>query len=180
MKPKIVIIGAGGHGKVVCDAIIAQNMYEVAGFVDLSIAVGEVVANNFKVIASQKDISILKKFADHFIVAIGNNPIRKKIFEDAKLVLEPAIIIHPTAVVGSNVSIAKGCVVLANAVINASSSVEHNTIVNVGTVIDHDCKIGANVHLSIGTMVGSNSQIETGFTSEIGQKINSFSKINLV
>ncbi|OFY83770.1 MAG: hypothetical protein A3F72_07265 [Bacteroidetes bacterium RIFCSPLOWO2_12_FULL_35_15] len=180
MKPKIVIIGAGGHGKVVCDAIIAQNKYEVAGFVDLSISVGEVVANNFKVVASQKDISILRKFADYFVVAIGNNSIREKIFEEAKLVLEPSVIIHPTAVIGSDVSIAEGCVVLANTVINVSSLVEHNTIVNVGTVIDHDCKIGANVHLSIGTMVGSNSHISSSFTSEIGQKINSFSKINLV
>jgi sugar O-acyltransferase (sialic acid O-acetyltransferase NeuD family) len=177
MKLRIVIIGAGGHGKVVCDAIIAQNMYEIIGFVDATIPVGTVIFNSYKIIAAQKDLKTLIAKADLFIVAIGNNQLRAKISAEAALNLKPAKVIHPTSVIGSDVKISSGTVVLANAVINALSNIGENTIVNSGVIVDHDCVIGNNVHLSIGTMVGSNSIIADSYTSSIGEKINSFSKL---
>lgn len=178
MKPKIVIIGAGGHGKVVCDAIIAQNTYELIGFVDTTLEIGEIVIGNYKIIETQNNIFNLKGIAEYYIVAIGNNDVRAKIALEAKSFFKPATIIHPSAIIGSDVTIAKGTVVLANSVINASSSIGENSIINTGNIIDHDCKIGNNVRLSIGTLVGSNSEIGDGYSSTIGEKINSFSKIN--
>lgn len=178
MKPKIVIIGAGGHGKVVCDAIIFQNKFEVIGFVDTTLEIGNVVIGNFKIIETQKNISNLKGVAEYYIVAIGNNEVRTKIAHETKSFLKPATVIHPSAIIGSDVTIGEGSVVLANSVINASSSVGENSIINTGNIIDHDCKIGNNVRLSIGTLVGSNSEIGDGYSSTIGERINSFSKIN--
>lgn len=178
MKPKIVIIGAGGHGKVVCNAIIAQNKYEVIGFVDTSMEIGKIVTGNFKVVETQNNIANLKSIAEYYIVAIGNNEVRAKIAVETGSFLKPAIVIHPSAIIGSDVTIGEGTVVLANAVINASSSIGKNSIINTGDIIDHDCTIGNNVRLSIGTLVGSNSEIGDGYSSAIGEKINSFSKIN--
>lgn len=179
MKPKIVIIGAGGHGKVVCDAILAQNKYELIGFVDTTLEIGKHVIGTFKIIETQKNISSLKAIAEYYIVAIGNNEVRAKIADETRLFLKPATIIHPTAIIGSEVIINTGTVVLANSVINASSSIGENSIINIGNMIDHDCKIGNNVRLSIGTLVGSNSEIGDRYSSAIGEKINSFSKINV-
>jgi acetyltransferase EpsM len=179
MKPKIVIIGAGGHGKVVCDAIIAQNKYEIIGFVDTSIEIGTIVTRDLKIIELQNTISNLKGIAEYFIVAVGNNTIREKITLETIPYFKSATIIHPSAIIGFNVTIGEGTVVLANSVINASSFIGKNTIINTGNIIDHDCKIGNNVRLSIGTLVGSNSEIGDGYSASIGEKINSFSKINL-
>lgn len=177
MANKIIIIGAGGHGKVIFDAINAQGVYDVIGFVDGTVPIGTAVIKSSKVIAKQDDLASLKNAADFFIVAIGNNQIRKKIAEIAKLNFKAATIIHPSAIIGSEVIIKEGSVVLAHSAINASSKIGENTIVNARVVVDHDCIIGNNVHLSLGTMVGSNSKIEDLKTTSIGENINSFSII---
>jgi len=178
MKPKIVIIGAGGYGKVVLDAIQLANAFEVVGFVDSATLVGTVVLNNIKVVATQDNISSLKNEAEYFIVAIGNNKIRKELSSIAILNFKAATIIHPSAIIGLDVKIGVGSVVLANAIVNVNSKVGQNVIVNAGVIIDHDCTIGSNIHLSIGTRVGSNSSISNYVTTSIGQNINSFSKIS--
>ena len=178
MKPKIFIIGAGGHGKVVLDAIQLANSYEVLGFVDSAVPIGTLVLNDIKVVASQDNISSLKNKAEYFIVAIGNNKLRRELSSLAKTNFKYATIIHPSAIIGSGVKIGQGSVVLSNVVINASSTIGENVIVNAGVIIDHDSKIGNNIHLSIGTKVGSNSIIADEVTTSIGQNIDSFSKIN--
>ena len=178
MENRIIIIGAGGHGKVVCDAIIAQQKYNIIGFVDASVAVGEIVTSGLKVIAAQDELQTLKGKADFFIVAIGNNEVREKIFLSAGSILKPAIVIHPSAIIGSAVTIGNGSVVLAYSVVNASSVIGTNTIINAGVIVDHDCRIGNNVHLSVGTLVGSNSEVGDKQTTAIGFAVTSFSKIN--
>jgi len=178
MKSKIIIVGAGGHGKVVCDAILAQNQYEIVGFLDGTVAIGSEITKKFKVLETPENITKLTDAAEYFILAIGNNKIRAKFFELSQKIFKPAIIIHPSAVIGLEVHIAEGSVVLGNAVINAFSSIGKNTIINSGTVVDHECKIGNHIHLSIGTIVGSNSEIADYHTSSIGARIESFSKIS--
>jgi sugar O-acyltransferase (sialic acid O-acetyltransferase NeuD family) len=177
MKQTIVVIGAGGHGKVIADSIIAEDKYDLSGFVDASLEVGTEIINGYTVIEKQDNIQALIGKIDAYVIAVGNNVIRKKIDQIAVLHLSRATIIHPSAKVGSDVMIGSGTVVLANAVVNASSEIGINTIVNAGVIVDHDCLIGDYVHLSIGTMVGSNSVIEKGHTTSIGQSIQSFTKI---
>jgi len=177
MKPRIVIIGAGGHGKVVCEAILSGGQYDVVGFIDSKIEVGKVVINNIKVIISQDSLIKAKDIADYFIVAIGNNKIRENIYNEALKYLLPATIIHPTAIIEKSAVIKNGVVCLANAVVCSDSIIGENTIVNVSVVVDHECKIGANVHLAIGTLVGSNTVIADGYSSSIGARIETFSKL---
>lgn len=177
MKQRIVIIGAGGHGRVVADAIVSQDKYELIGFVDAALDIGTEILSGFKVIEKQNNLHLIKEKTDTFIVAIGNNVVREKVYQLASQILEPGIVVHSSSIIGSDVTIGKGSVVLANTVINASSSIGNNTIVNTATVVDHDSSIGNNVHLSIGTMVGSNSKIGNGCTTEVGAAIQSFSKI---
>ncbi|MFZ4401731.1 MAG: hypothetical protein ACOYO1_17000 [Bacteroidales bacterium] len=177
MKPRIILIGAGGHGKVLVDTIILQGKYEIVGFVDSSLAVDTEIYRKFKVILAQNELNKMSNFADYFIITIGNNIIRERLFKEAENYLKPALIIHPSATIGSDVTIGDGSVVLSNSIINTCSYIGKNTIVNSGVIIDHECKIGSHVHLSIGSLVGSNSIISDNTTTDIGQHINSFSKI---
>ena len=176
MKPTIVIIGAGGHGKVILDCIIAQGQYEVAGFVDDGIDIAQPVTANYKIITTHEKIETLKNTVDYFIVAIGNNKIREQLYTKVKTILKPAIVIHPSATIGMGVKINPGCMVLSNVVINTYTIIGENTIVNSGVIIDHECTIGKHAHLSIGSIIGSNSSIADHYTSSIGEIIPSFSK----
>jgi len=175
-KPTIVIIGAGGHGKVVLDCIIAQGKYEVAGFIDDSIDINQNITENYKIITTHEKIDTLKNTVDYFIVAIGNNKIREQLYTKIKTILKPAIVIHPSAIIGMGVKINTGCMILSNVIINTYTNIGENTIVNSGVIIDHECTIGKHVHLSIGSIIGSNSSIDDCFTTSIGEIVPSFSK----
>lgn len=174
MKPNIIIIGAGGHGKVVYDAILAQNKFQVLGFVDSVLEPGTIVIHDVKVICKQSNIESLNNQNLHFIVAIGNNDARAKVYESLKNTFKPATIIHPLCTIGSNVIIGDGTVVLANAVVNVMSHIGENTIVNTGVIVDHETNIGNHVYLRIGTIIGNNTLIPDFFTSDLGQIVQPF------
>ena len=175
MKPNIIIIGAGGHGKVVHDAIIAECKYEVIGFADSAIDIGTIVLNDKKVISNLNNLESIIPKISFFIVAIGNNEIRRKIFDSFCDIIKPATVIHTHSVIGSNVKIGLGTVVLANSIINASSCIGQNSIINSGVIIDHDCQIGNHVYLKLGAIVGNNSVIPQNYTSDFAEIINPFS-----
>lgn len=177
MKNRIIIIGAGGHGKVVLDTILAQNIYEVIGFADDGLELGVKVEENYKIIANSNDVQKLKLIADSFVVAIGNNTIREKIFNKLNTFLEAAIVVHPKASIAVNVVLNSGTVVLANAVVSANCIVGENTVINAGVIVDHECKIGSNVHLSIGTIVGCNSVVPDCYKTNLGEVIQPFSEV---
>lgn len=169
MNSSIIIIGAGGHGKVVHDAIVSQNVYTIAGFVDGNKPVGTKVVGNYEVICSQSDVENLRNKVDYFIVAIGNNNIRAAVYQQLWKGFKPATVIHPSCFVGSNVKIGEGTVVLANAVLNSGCSVGINSIVNTSVVVDHDSTVGNHVYLKLGTIITNNCVVEDYCTTELGQ-----------
>lgn len=167
IKPSIFIVGAGGHGKVVYDAIISQNYYEVAGFVDDNIEVGTEITAGTRIICSQKRVLDLKAKVEYFIVAIGNNLVRKTVYEQLLPYFTPATVIHKSSAIGSGVTIAKGTVVLAQAVINSMSQVGENTIINTGVIVDHECIIGNHVYLKLGTIVTNSCVVDDLVTTNL-------------
>jgi sugar O-acyltransferase (sialic acid O-acetyltransferase NeuD family) len=177
MKKGIVIIGAGGHGKVIADAVIKANQYDLLGFVDAHLPIGTKVFGAYEIIESQENIDTLINDSTKFIIGIGNNDIRKKIQEQLAPSLSWVTVVHPSAVISYNVVIGEGSVVLANAVINADSKIGEFTIVDSGVIVDHDCEIGSFSHLTIGTLVGSNSKLPTGTKTSLGQVFNPFTTI---
>ncbi|MCW3084108.1 MAG: acetyltransferase [Bacteroidetes bacterium] len=177
-KPGIVIIGAGGHAKVICDAIIAGDEYHVAGFTDAVVPADTLVQYDYRVIAHQDHLQDITNRAEYFIVAIGSNPVREELYEKALQFFKPVSIIHPTAIIAQSAEIKLGAVCLAGSIVNSNCVISENVIINSGAVVDHDCIIEKNVHISIGTMVGSNSIVAEGVTTSIGERIESFSKIN--
>jgi acetyltransferase EpsM len=174
--PEIIIIGEGAHAKVVLEAIQMQAIYTVKGCCVDNIAVGEKVLDGILVMADAMLTSIKGDESVYFIVAIGDNSAREKIFKNACKKFIPATIIHPKACVSSSAMIGEGTVILSNACINSFVSVGENSIVNIGVLIDHDSKIGANTHISVGTIVGNNVTLDGNTMTTMGQIINSFSK----
>lgn len=144
MTKDIIIIGAGGHSKVIAD-IIEKSGDNLIGFLDDNLDVqNKIIYKDKKVIGTTSDI---EKYNDlYFIIGIGNNSVRKKISEKYSLNWYTAI--HPNAIVANCVTIGEGSVIMAGAVINTYTTIGRHCIINTNSSIDHDNVIGDYVHIS--------------------------------
>ena len=152
MNKRIVILGAGGHGRV-CAEIAKLSGYEETVFLDDAEPCGVSVAGR---------ISDLDKYiADSdFFVAIGNNATRREIFDKVKAAgATIATLIHPSAVVSPSATVGEGTVVVAGAVINCSAQIGRCVIINTCASVDHDSVIGDYSHIAVGARVSGVASI---------------------
>lgn len=170
---QIVGIGAGGHGRVLLEAISLQGAFEVVGFVDDNPDLharsvdGVQVLGGQGVLAGLFNRGIRRAFLG--IGAVGDNHARAEVFLRARnLGFQFVNVIHPAAVVSKSAVLGEGVVVMAGAVINRGARLGCNVIVNTGSIVDHDCDLGDHVHiapgvvLSGGVRIGAYSHIGTG------------------
>ncbi len=134
---KLVIFGAGGHAKVVAD-IALKNGFEIEGFLDDNASASSVIG--YPILGKIDDCV---KFKDTcvFAMGIGNNAVRKKIFDKYPDLNYP-VLVHPTASIGIEAKIGKGTVVMPMVVVNACAEVGEFSILNSACVIEHDCRVG--------------------------------------
>lgn len=171
MGKQVVIIGASGHGKVIAD-IVLRNGDQILGFLD----------DNPKAPADIYGIPLLGNAADfirypdaHFIIAIGNAAIRRRL-ADRMGNVRWYTAIHPKAAVsGLDVTIGEGSVIAAGAVVNPGATVGRHCIINTNAVVEHDCTLGDYVHISVSAALGGT--VEVGDSCWIG--IGSCVKNNL-
>jgi acetyltransferase EpsM len=164
-KTKIIMFGAGGHAKVLIDVIRQQGRYHIDVIVDPITKLTELYG-----IPIRESSALLS--STMYIVAIGDNLVRKRIFEEAQSHGWSAITaIHPAAVVAPDVSIGAGTVIMAGAVINPAASVGKNCIINTGATIDHDCQISAHVHVAPGCNLAGNVALAEGAFLGIGARV---------
>lgn len=157
---RLVIVGAGGHGKVVADSA-QKNGYENICYVDDRLTGYHM---GFPIIGNSNDLRLLDDGHTDFVLGIGNNEIRKTFSNMYNI--NWATIIHPSAQIASNVSIGKGTVVMAGAVINSCVSIGNHCIINTNAVVEHDNLIQDYVHISPGAKLGG--AVRVGELSHIG------------
>ena len=143
---KLIIIGAGGHGRVIAD-MAEKNGYEEILFLDDSPEVKS--CGKHSVVGTTADV--LSYAAADFVVAIGNSATRRRIqlaLEENGLRVVP--LVHPAAVVAPDVPVGAGTVIMAGAVVNPGAAIGRGCIVNTCSSVDHDCRVGDFVHISVG------------------------------
>lgn len=180
MSKKVVIIGAGGHAKVIAD-IIQKSGDMVYGFLDDNIEEGTIIGNNenFKIIGDlNARFSLSVTHSDlEFIIAIGNNKRRKEVAEENIGNIKFYTAIHPSAIIGLDVKLEPGTVIMANACINASAKIDKHCIINTGAIIEHDNVIKDYVHISPNaTICGT---VEIGELTHIGASATVKNNINI-
>lgn len=164
MKNKLLIIGASGHGKVVADIALKMNKWQSVVFLDddesLRTSMGiEVIGESNEAFELLKDYDIC--------VAIGNNSIREKLhLELESKGASLPVLIHPTAVIGEEVNVGSGTVVMAGVVINCCTKIGKGCIINTGSTIDHDNVIGEFTHISPGVHLAGT--VKVGKSTWIG------------
>jgi sugar O-acyltransferase (sialic acid O-acetyltransferase NeuD family) len=151
MKDNLIIIGAGGHGKVCADIAIRMNRWKDISFLDDNEELKELLG--LKIIGKTKDFVQYLNESD-FFVGIGNNLLRESVQSDLKRnSANIATLIHPGAVIGGMVNIKEGTVVMAGGVINCSTTIGKGCIINTCTSVDHDSTIEDYVHISPGVNI---------------------------
>ena len=157
----LIIIGAGGHGKVVADIARAVG-YRKITFLDDSPRPGVSGA-----------VSDFIKYVDSadFVVAIGSSAVRQRLGQQiCERGGRLATLVHPAAVISDSVKIGNGTVIMAGAVVNADAVIGDGVIVNTCASVDHDCSISDYVHVAVGahvcgtTGIGAHTWIGAGAT----------------
>lgn len=150
----LLIIGAGGHGKVVAEAAELENHYEEIAFLDDNNKIDKIY--DFSIIGKINEYKSFKKKFKYAFVAIGNNEVRLKLIN--ALLKEGFIvpkIIHPRATVSKYSKIDAGTVVLSGSIVNVNCSIGKGCILNINSTLDHDSIIEDGVHISSGAVVRS-------------------------
>lgn len=179
-KNKIVLIGGGGHCKVVISILKKIDKFEIVGIVDNYKS--ESFISGIKIIGTDDDLRDIYKSGIHnALITVGSikdNTKRYRLFNMAREIgYEFPVIISPKAVVDESVRIDEGTVIMPGSIINIDSSIGKNCIINTGAIIEHDCRIGNHchiapcVHISGSVKVGELSFIGIGATLIQGIKI---------
>ena len=168
---RLMIIGAGGHGKVIADAALKNGYTNICCLDDNT--TGDVMG--FPIIGTTADVECLNDGNTDFVIGIGNNAIRKTIAEIHNV--NWVSIVHPSAQIGFDAEIGKGTVVMANAVVNVCAKIGEHCIINTGAIVEHDnvienyahispnvalggiVRIGSLTHVGIGATVKNNTEI---------------------
>lgn len=107
--------------------------------------------------------------ADGFVVAIGDNEVRRERFEHYRSTgLRAVSVVHPSAVIAPGVDIGAGSVVFAGVIVNRDATIGENVILNTGCTVDHDCRIDDHVHVAPGVSLCGNVVVGEGALVGVG------------
>jgi sugar O-acyltransferase (sialic acid O-acetyltransferase NeuD family) len=170
MKDRLLIIGASGHGKVVADIALKMKKWQTIAFLDDNDSLGTVMG--LQVIGKSADAIKYVEDSDIF-VAIGNNATREKIMNELGLASASIpVLIHPNAILGEQVELGTGTVVMAGVVINSCTRVGKGCIINTGATLDHDNTIEDYVHISPGVNIAGTVVVGERSWLGIGSKVS--------
>jgi UDP-perosamine 4-acetyltransferase len=172
----VIVIGAGGHCKVVLDVLRATG-WQPAGILDPSPSRPEVLG--IPVLGGDEMATELRdRGYKRAIVAIGKNSLRRQI---AQLLVETGFdlvtAVHPAAVVSPSADLGQGVVVMPNAVINADARIGAVAIVNTAAIVEHDCVLGEATHVAPRSVLGGNVVLGEEVVFGIGATARPMSRV---
>lgn len=161
----VIVLGAGGHAKVVIATLQAEGV-EIVGVTDPDANTHGKSILGVTVLGGDK-LAMKRKQGDIALVnGVGStwpSPKRRQIFERFKQAgYGFRAVVHPSAVVGPEVDIGEGAQIMAGAVVQPGCRIGADAIVNTRASIDHDCVIGAHAHVAPGAVLGGGVTIGDG------------------
>lgn len=146
---RLLIVGAGGHGKVVAEMAKACG-YTVA-FLDDKAGDG--------VVGTLEDVKTIASQYDGAIISLGNNKKRQELMSQ---ISNPVTLVHPRAYVSPSAIIGEGSIILPGAVVHTNAKIGRGCIISIGALVDHDSQIGDYCHINTGAIVGAGAKVVCG------------------
>jgi len=154
--PGLVLLGAGGHAKVVIELFRAAGEFDLIGLLDPRPATPTLLG--VPVLGDEDLLPTLRRQGvAHAFVALGANALRQRIGGrlDA-LGFEQPRAVHPSAFVAPSAQLEPGAIVMARAVLGTESRAGRLAILNTGAVVDHDGRLGEACHVGPGCALAGN------------------------
>ena len=174
---RLLIIGAGGHGRSLAEAVLLKGEFSLTGFLDDAFPQLDDVWG-VPVLGGVSDFACWRSESDCAIVAIGNNAVRKRMTENVREAgFEMVTIVHPSAGVSPRATIGAGSAIMAGAIVGTEAQLGEGVIVNCAAVVDHHCRVGDFGHLGVnaamtgGSVLGALAWMQAGSAIGYGVEI---------
>ena len=169
MGKRMLVLGAGGHGKVGREVALSlfnidgTSVYESVDFLD---------DNSVEAIGKIADLEKYKDQYSDVFCGIGNNTVRKQLLDQAEnLGFHIPVLIHTSAYLSPSAVIEAGTVVEPKAIVNANTVVHRGCIISVGAIVDHDVVVSEFVHVNAGAIVKAGAKVESSRKLEAGEVV---------
>lgn len=163
----LIVVGAGGHAKVVLELIRASGRFNVIGCVDPGGAreiLGVPVLGGDELLPGLHRAGVRYAF-----VALGGNRLRRDVTRRVRDIgFELPAAVSPAASISPTASVAAGAAIMGGVTINANAVVAEGAIVNTNASVDHDCVVGPFAHCAPGTHLAGVVVVEEGAFVGIG------------
>ena len=195
-KPRLLVVGAGGHGRSVAEAVLMSGDFNLVGFLDDGVFATGGDVWGVPVLGPASLFVGYAALASHAVVAIGNNALRQKMCAQLKAAgFALARVVHPRAIVSPRAQLGEGVAVMAGAIVGTEAVLGQGVIVNCGAVVDHHAQVhdfghlgvnacmaggsvlGALAWMQVGAALGYGVTIPSGVTLAPGEAVDSKSKI---
>lgn len=161
-RPRILLLGAGGHGKAIADLLLADGGFEIAGLVDAAPKASQVLG-----LPVLGDESLLAALAGQGIAlahaAVGHNA--QRLAAAARLRAAgfalPSLT-HPAALIGHGARVGQGAAILARAVIGPEAEIGAFALINTGAIVEHDCVVEEAAHIGPGAVLAGGVRVGAG------------------
>lgn len=169
----IVILGAGGHGRVVLDIIQQAREHVVKGFLDSNPQIWGRRVDGVEVLGGTELLAdLVAQGVDGAIVAIGDNGVRRQFADTVDAAgLELVNAIHPSVNLARTVTVGCNVVIAAGALVCAHCQVGDSVVLNTGCIIDHESMVGTAAHICPGVKIAGHVTVESGAFVGIGATI---------
>jgi len=173
-RPRVLILGAGGHGRVVLDILLQAERYEVVGFLDSNPDIHGRRVDGFPVLGGVRELPRLRDSLGigGAIIAIGDNGARRGLARQVEQTGVQLInAVHPTATLARSATLGRNVVVAAGVVVCANCQIGDSVILNTGCIIDHQTMIGEGTHICPGVRIAGRVKVEPGVFVGIGATV---------
>lgn len=167
MSHKLLIIGAGGHGRCCLEIAQSMNKYDDIAFLDNQNVNKKI--NDCKVIDTTEKLNFYYPEYKYIFVAIGNNELREKIINSVKEIgYNLETLISSDSYISKYAFIGEGCVIFPKSVVQTNTTIKNGCIISSGAVIDHDvtlnecCHINANAVIKASSIVPKLTKVDYG------------------
>ena len=163
-RPRLIIIGGGGHAHSCIDIIEQCNSFEIAGIVDANKLIGQNVLG-YKVIGADGDLHELRREFNHAFIAIGQietADLRVALFGALReLDFNIPQFISPNSYITQHSKIGDGSIVMHGAIVNANTEIGVNSIINSNALVEHDVFIGDHCHVSTASVLNGGVTVQS-------------------
>lgn len=164
MKPSCVILGGGGHTRVLVDSLQLADAVHVRGILDPNRDLWGTTCLGVPILGGDELLAdLVSEGVSLFTVGVGgvgDNQPRQRLFElGVAHHLQPLTVIHPTATCSQWATIGQGSQLLPGCIVNAGAELGVNVIINSGAIVEHDCRLGHHVHVATGARLSGTVRV---------------------